>query len=107
MSSIMKGEGTLPQYPAASRGGAAGPAIVRSLLYSPIASMPLYTACIGQRKQEGGTCMLSSRGGGHLHVSNRGRGDAGVCLWAVHGATELRVFTVVAFCAAWNGGGVL
>ena len=29
-------------------------------------------------------------------------GDAGVCLWAVHGATELRVFTVVAFCAAWN-----
>ena len=33
--------------------------------------------------------------------------DAGVCLWAVHGATELRVFTVVAFCAAWNGGGVL
>ena len=32
---------------------------------------------------------------------------AGVCLWAVHGATELRVFTVVAFCAAWNGGGVL
>ena len=26
---------------------------------------------------------------------------------AVHGATELRVFTVVAFCAAWNGGGVL
>ena len=27
--------------------------------------------------------------------------------WAVHGATELRVFTVVAFCAAWNGGGVL
>ena len=27
-------------------------------------------------------------------------GDAGVCLWAVHGATELRVFTVVAFCAA-------
>ena len=28
-------------------------------------------------------------------------------LWAVHGATELRVFTVVAFCAAWNGGGVL
>ena len=34
-------------------------------------------------------------------------GDAGVCLWAVHGATELRVFTVVAFCAAWNGGGVL
>ena len=34
-------------------------------------------------------------------------GDVGVCLWAVHGATELRVFTVVAFCAAWNGGGVL
>ena len=34
-------------------------------------------------------------------------GDAGVCLWAVHGATELRVFTVVAFCAAWFGGGVL
>ena len=34
-------------------------------------------------------------------------GDAGVCLWAVHGATELRVLTVVAFCAAWNGGGVL
>ena len=34
-------------------------------------------------------------------------GDAGVCLWAVHGVTELRVFTVVAFCAAWNGGGVL
>ena len=34
-------------------------------------------------------------------------GDAGVCLWAVHGATELRVFTVVAFCATWNGGGVL
>ena len=34
-------------------------------------------------------------------------GDAGVCLWAVHGATELRVFTVVAFCAAWNGGGML
>ena len=34
-------------------------------------------------------------------------GDADVCLWAVHGATELRVFTVVAFCAAWNGGGVL
>ena len=34
-------------------------------------------------------------------------GDAGVCLWAVHGATELRVFTVVAFYAAWNGGGVL
>ena len=34
-------------------------------------------------------------------------GDAGVCLWAVHGATELRVFTVVAFCAAWNGGGAL
>ena len=34
-------------------------------------------------------------------------GDAGVCLWAVHGAMELRVFTVVAFCAAWNGGGVL
>ena len=34
-------------------------------------------------------------------------GDAGVCLWAVHGATELRVFTVVAFCAAWNGSGVL
>ena len=34
-------------------------------------------------------------------------GDAGVCLWAVHGATELRVFTVVAFSAAWNGGGVL
>ena len=34
-------------------------------------------------------------------------GDAGVCLWAVYGATELRVFTVVAFCAAWNGGGVL
>ena len=34
-------------------------------------------------------------------------GDAVVCLWAVHGATELRVFTVVAFCAAWNGGGVL
>ena len=33
--------------------------------------------------------------------------DAGVCLWAVHGATELRVFTVVAFCAAWSGGGVL
>ena len=31
----------------------------------------------------------------------------GVCLWAVHGATELRVFTVVAFCAAWSGGGVL
>ena len=31
----------------------------------------------------------------------------GVCLWAVHGATELRVFTVVEFCAAWNGGGVL
>ena len=31
-------------------------------------------------------------------------GDAGVCLWAVHGATELRVFTVVACCAAWNGG---
>ena len=26
---------------------------------------------------------------------------------AVHGATELWVFTVVAFCAAWNGGGVL
>ena len=24
-------------------------------------------------------------------------GDAGVCLWAVHGATELQVFTVVAF----------
>ena len=24
-----------------------------------------------------------------------------------HGATELRVFTVVAFCAAWNGSGVL
>ena len=37
----------------------------------------------------------------------RYNGDAGVCLWAVHGATELRVFTVVAFCAAWNGGGVL
>ena len=36
-----------------------------------------------------------------------GSGDAGVCLWAVHGATELRVFIVVAFCAAWNGGGVL
>ena len=34
-------------------------------------------------------------------------GDAGVCLWAVHGATELRVFTVMAFCAAWSGGGVL
>ena len=34
-------------------------------------------------------------------------GDAGVCLWAVHGATELRVFTVVAFCAVWNGDGVL
>ena len=34
-------------------------------------------------------------------------GDAGVCLWAVHGATELRVFTVVAFCAAQNDGGVL
>ena len=34
-------------------------------------------------------------------------GDAGVCLWAVHGATELRVYTVVAFCAAWNGGGLL
>ena len=34
-------------------------------------------------------------------------GDAGVCLWAVHGATELRMFTVVAFCAAWNGGGVV
>ena len=34
-------------------------------------------------------------------------GDTGVCLWAVHGATELRVFTVVAFCAAWNGGGVV
>ena len=32
---------------------------------------------------------------------------SGVCLWAVHGATELRVFTVVAFCAAWSGGGVL
>ena len=30
-----------------------------------------------------------------------------VCLWAMHGATELRVFTVVAFYAAWNGGGVL
>ena len=28
-------------------------------------------------------------------------------LWCVHGATELRVFTVVAFCAAWNGGGVV
>ena len=36
-----------------------------------------------------------------------GRFPAGVCLWAVRGATELRVFTVVAFCAAWNGGGVL
>ena len=34
-------------------------------------------------------------------------GDAGVRLWEVHGATELRVFTVVAFNAAWNGGGVL
>ena len=34
-------------------------------------------------------------------------GDAGVCLWAVHGATELRVFTIVALCAAWIGGGVL
>ena len=34
-------------------------------------------------------------------------GDAGVCLWAVHGASELRVFSVVALCAAWNGGGVL
>ena len=32
-------------------------------------------------------------------------GDAGVCLWAVHGATELRVFPVVAFCAAWQWGG--
>ena len=30
-------------------------------------------------------------------------GDAGVCLWAVHGATELRAFTVV----ACHGGGVL
>ena len=26
---------------------------------------------------------------------------------SVHGATELQVFTVVAFCAAWNGGGVV
>ena len=34
-------------------------------------------------------------------------GDAGVGLWAVHEATELRVITVEAFCAAWNGGGVL
>ena len=34
-------------------------------------------------------------------------GDAGVCLWAVHGATEPRIFTDVAFCAVWNGGGVL
>ena len=33
-------------------------------------------------------------------------GDARVCLGAVHGATELRVFTVVA-CAAGNRGGVL
>ena len=30
-----------------------------------------------------------------------------MCLWAVHGATELGVFTVVAFCTAWNGGGVV
>ena len=28
--------------------------------------------------------------------------DVGVYIY-----TELRVFTVVAFCAAWNGGGVL
>ena len=28
-------------------------------------------------------------------------GDAGVCLWAVHGAMELRVFTVVELWAAW------
>ena len=32
-------------------------------------------------------------------------GDAAVGLWAVHGAMELRVFTAVEFCAAWNGGG--
>ena len=25
----------------------------------------------------------------------------------LHGAMELRVFTVVAFCAAWSGGGVV
>ena len=34
-------------------------------------------------------------------------GDAVVCLRAVHGAMELLEFTVVAFCAAWNGGGVV
>ena len=31
----------------------------------------------------------------------------GVCHWAVHGATESWVFTVVAFCAALNGCGVV
>ena len=34
-------------------------------------------------------------------------GDAGVCLWAVHGATELRVFTIVAFCAPRMAMGLL
>ena len=27
-------------------------------------------------------------------------GDSGACFWAVHGAPELRVLTVVALCAA-------
>ena len=27
-------------------------------------------------------------------------GDAGICLWAVHGATGMRTFIVVALCAA-------
>ena len=33
-------------------------------------------------------------------------GDVGVCLYAVRGAAELRVFTVAALCGALNGGGV-
>ena len=51
-------------------------------------------------EREGGGIGVSFAGGGHS-------GDAGVCLWAVHGATELRVLTVVAFCTAQNGGGVV
>ena len=38
---------------------------------------------------------LRIAGGWHSHS-----GDAGVCLWAVQGATELRALTVAAFCAA-------
>ena len=43
----------------------------------------------------------------HQRNNKNTAGNAGVRLCAVHRAMELWVFTVVAFCTAWNGGGVL